>query len=759
MDKIVQGNAQPLDALVATPNGWKRMGDIIVGDKVLTPYGNVTTITGVYPKGVRPVYRITLRDGSHVEACNQHLWEIERYKTIVKYKGVDENGHKIYVKPENGKTCELIHEIIDTDELKRRVDKGRQINLPKIKPVAYDEVELPIHPYVMGVILGDGNIDKRGRVTITVDKKDNEILDRIESFGYEFKRANGKSDSKTPVYYVKGVGKIMRELGLAGHRSWEKFIPVKYLYSSIEQRIELLRGIMDTDGTISKKGEMEFTSSSVELAEDVQSLIRSLGGRVGLNVKPNVSYTSPTQKIKKKARPAYRIQNIRLSSINPFSLTRKTDRWHDRTDNAGNRVVSVEYVRDDEVQCIRIADERHLYLTDNYIPTHNTSNIVFLKSTDDSMLDTLQKMSGVTHKTFIDSKTVTKDNERLFMQNKGEVTYTVSTKEVPVITYNDMAFISERNSIVFRAGDSPVWNRNETILPMSWRLFKNTIVHAGHEYSLQTIPTLSSALDFDVRKNQPDFNEMLSKRMAQANVSAEAQEKYKEAYNYSDYEMSRLDPDVYSDEIMVVINEKIRRRKAEENNISEDDYDGYIPDMVNDQFVPSDIEDNQEVIEATAKAQQEMAEWNRKLYAGKMLSKEDLFSKTSGPNHQFDADIIAVYREFRNDMSRDATYFVSKPKDKGLYGMSGEPYILEAKDTDLQKLYEEDAKDPNKRVYAGLDKESMTDEQKRQFEKEKENFSGFTVTDEFYKFLVSMDRWDFAHGRFDSEMARRIKNR
>ena len=113
----------------------------------------------------------------------------------------------------------------------------------------------------------------------------------------------------------------------------------------------------------------------------------------------------------------------------------------------------------------------------------NTSNIVFLKSTDDSMLDTLQKMSGTTHRSFRDSKTVTQDNERLFMQNKGEVTYTITTKEVPVISYNDMAFISERNSIVFRAGDSPVWNRNETILPMSWRLFTNTIVHDGHEYT------------------------------------------------------------------------------------------------------------------------------------------------------------------------------------------------------------------------------------------------------------------------------------
>ena len=87
------------------------------------------------------------------------------------------------------------------------------------------------------------------------------------------------------------------------------------------------------------------------------------------------------------------------------------------------------------------------------------------------MLDTLQKMSGTTHKTFIESKNVTMDKSQLFMRVKPEVTYTVSTKEVPVISYNDMAFISERNSIVFRAGDSPIWNRNETILPMSWRLF------------------------------------------------------------------------------------------------------------------------------------------------------------------------------------------------------------------------------------------------------------------------------------------------
>ena len=153
----------------------------------------------------------------------------------------------------------------------------------------------------------------------------------------------------------------------------------------------------------------------------------------------------------------------------------------------------------------------------------NTSNIIFLKSTDDSMLDTLQKMSGIHHVVMKDSKNVTKDLEKLVMATEGKVTYGFSAKEVPVITYNDMAFLTMRNAIVFRAGDPPIWNRNETILLMSWRLFKNTIKQPGKEYTLQTIPTLSTALDFDVRKNQPDFIKMWEKRREQALASDDAQ--------------------------------------------------------------------------------------------------------------------------------------------------------------------------------------------------------------------------------------------
>lgn len=773
VDKIVQGNAQPLDALIATPDGWKRMEDVKVGDNVLTPYGDITTVTGVYPKGVRPVYRVTLRDGSSTECCNQHLWEIERYKTTVDYKGVDENGKKIYVRPESGRTCELVREVIDTDELKRRVDKGRQINLPKIKPVEYDAAQLPVHPYVMGVILGDGQIDKKGHVTITIDGKDNEILDKIRLLGYELTRSNKKSENKTPVYYLKGVTKIMRELGLAGHRAWEKFIPSQYIYSSVEQRTELLRGIMDTDGTISKRGEMEFTSSSFELAEDVQSIVRSLGGRVSINVKDNVMYTSPNQKTKKKARTAYRVQNIRLFDINPFSLSRKAERWTNRTDNSGNRIVSVEYLRDDEVQCIRVADERHLYITDDYMPTHNTSNIVFLKSTDDSMIETLSKMSGVRHKAYKESKTITQDQGAMVKMTKteGKVSYTMTLKEEPVISYNDMAFISERNSIVFRAGDSPIWNRNETILPMSWRLFSNTIIDPGKDYTLQTIPTLSTAAEFDVRKNQPNFRKMLEKRMEQAYAAAEAQTEYQEAYGYTDYDIEQLDPDVYSDEIMDMIctalsPEEVKSAMAngadtDESQLNDDEYQEMFDYMYGNQDKSSSkftveqdiynefdaIEDNKEQATATAEVEAKygVKDAGKLRYAGGTISRDMIVSPT-GISHSLDEAIIRVYKEIRPQMEKDEEYFIAR--NGNLYGIDGKLYIKNMTSDDNIEGLNEDVHSENARVFADNDISK----------EDADKIGSYEVKDAFLKYLCTFpSAWPFVDGDFDSRMASEIR--
>jgi hypothetical protein len=137
-----------------------------------------------------------------------------------------------------------------------------------------------------------------------------------------------------------------------------------------------------------------------------------------------------------------------------------------------------------------------------------------------------------------------------------------------------LSLFNERNSMLFRAGDAPIWNRNECILPMSWRLFSNTITQPGKEYTLQTIPTLSSAVDFDLKSNQPDFEKMLDKRMEQAVYAQTAMPLFKESYGYSDAEIAHLDIDAYAKEIMEMTNDMLWQdiqRKARTEAMANDE--------------------------------------------------------------------------------------------------------------------------------------------------------------------------------------------
>ena len=375
----------------------------------------------------------------------------------------------------------------------------------------------------------------------------------------------------------------------------------------------------------------------------------------------------------------------------------------------------------------------------------NTSNIVFLKSTDDSMLDTLQKMSGTTHKVFIDDKTVTRDVQKLFLNNEAKVSYRQSAKEMPVISYNDMAFISERNSIIFRAGDSPIWNRNETILPMSWRLFQNTITQPGKEYSLQTIPTLSSAIDFDVRKNQPDFKKMLDKRMAQAYIADEVKELYQNVYGYSDYDIEQLDPDNYADEIMDMINRDLNDDYDEdgEYEMSEEELEFNAAMAEEESWYDKSVE-NKEQMQATQTAANELSECQKKLYAGGMLSRDDLIPHVSNRIcHNYDMIIIQAYVNVKGNMWNDDDYFTVK--NGNLYGADDNRLYIKAvsESEALQKLNQE-AKDKDSKVFA----ESNIDAN------ELSGLGSYELQDAFYEFLVGLDSWDFADGRFDSEIKR-----
>ena len=369
----------------------------------------------------------------------------------------------------------------------------------------------------------------------------------------------------------------------------------------------------------------------------------------------------------------------------------------------------------------------------------NTNNIIFLKSNDDQMLETLEKLSGKTHKVFRNSKSIQYDTGNLIKgmsSTDSKVQYTMSTQEVPVISFNDMLFITPRNSMVFRPGDSPIWNKNELSLPMSWRLLKNDIKHYGHNYTFQTIPTLSSAKDFDVRKNQPNFEKMLEKKMSQALHAEDAKGIYASVYNYDDYDIQCLDPDEYSKDIMSIIYTMIQHK---------DDVEVYNPadEMeLNEQTV------NQPVVDAIAKSRAEFEKDTEKKYANGSLSSNDIYSKAYGKNDSYRDEIIKAFKQTKGYFEKDTKNFCFK--DGTLYASDGKTkYIVNIRNDAKQdqQIINDAMRDDSKRVFSEqtISQQQISD--------------GYSVTEEFYKWLSEQDDWQhFASGQFDEHMARLLKD-
>ena len=350
------------------------------------------------------------------------------------------------------------------------------------------------------------------------------------------------------------------------------------------------------------------------------------------------------------------------------------------------------------------------------------------------MIDTLVKMSGTTHEARVDQKTVTRDNERLLAKNEGKISYTMATKERPVIQFNDFMFIEARNSIVIKAGVSPIWNRNETAYPMSWRLFQNQINLPGKKFSLQTIPTNSSAKDFDVRKNQPDFFNMLDGRLEQAKMADMMKQAYLDAYGLSETDLLRLDQNVVADDIMHAINSQmynIKHRTAGED-YAEDMED--IPEMDEFGTVLDSAEENTEVIQEAAKAQNQQETHQQKRYAGGQISRDDLISIGGQVNRQLDKVLAQGYAESQQ-------YFEDAPgfrvtDDGELMSDTGVMYVRTstgADQADIESL-ENAEMDAETRVYGEGDASEVF----------------YEVTDEFIKYLAELESWrDLAGGRFE----------
>jgi len=355
---------------VLTPTGWVENGSLKAGDLVIAADGTPAKILNIYPQGKQGIYRVTFHDGSTVDCTKEHLWAV-RYPWARNKRLNPEGKDGIEVK----ELQEILPEIKDS--------RGQyKFSIPMCKPVQFEKKELPIAPYLFGILIGDGCFS-HGIPTVTIP--DEYIKDKIsallpekaelrysEKYDYRIVTTEPKKTNGNGQFELTNPVKIaLMDMGLWDCHSWDKFIPDCYKYNSVEDRIELLRGLMDSDGYVDKRGLTPlYYTTSEKLAFDVGEIVQSLGGTVSTNSKIG-SYKTKDGK-KKECRVCYAV-SMRLKGINPFSLPRKADRVKERTKYVPVRFIdNITYIGDDEAQCIYIDHPSHLYITDSYVVTHNT---------------------------------------------------------------------------------------------------------------------------------------------------------------------------------------------------------------------------------------------------------------------------------------------------------------------------------------------------------------------------------------------------
>ncbi len=337
---IAECFALDINTEIPTPKGFKLMGDITVGEQVFDEKGLPCNVTAVTDTGLdHKCFEITFKNGQKITADAAHLWKIstasDRDSRVDKSRIVN---------------SQWIADNFSVPHKGRKNDLNIWVKLTE--PVLYEEKELSIAPYVLGVWLGDGANNNSSFVSET-----SEIPDFISSFGYSVTK------TKAPMRYtICGLITQLKEFGL--YRN--KHIPSIYKQGSIEQRKELLRGLLDTDGFVSKKGAIVFSNTNEDLVDGVCEIVSSLGGwttKKLQNPKKNLPYNQ---------KPRWKVVIRGLYDL--FKLPRKLERVIIRRVSTDLPVVSLKEVEPTPVRCITVDSSEHLFLaTRSYIVTSNSA--------------------------------------------------------------------------------------------------------------------------------------------------------------------------------------------------------------------------------------------------------------------------------------------------------------------------------------------------------------------------------------------------
>jgi len=376
---FMRGRAQPLHSRLLTPNGWRAMGCIKPGDFVIGSDGRPNEVTGVFPQGEKEVYRVTMTDGSSTLACGEHLWS---------------------VRTASDKRRNRPSRVLQTRELMSdlRCFHQYRYELPLLSsPVEWPHREVPLDPYSLGLMLGDGCIT--GKTSPSFCTSDAELVSSLEASlaGMNLSFRQKSRVDYTITHPLAGRGghfsqmqrnpltQALRELRLSGTRSGTKFIPDDYLYNNAEVRHAMLQGLLDTDGgPVVQEGRtcrVQYTTTSERLRDGVTFLVRSLGGvahcrrRKAEGRKPGFAGGREV---------GYRndafVLDIRLpEGIEPFRLGRKAEVYRSQGGGRPMRFIkNIEPAGVEETQCISVAAADSLYVTDDFILTHNTLADAFI---------------------------------------------------------------------------------------------------------------------------------------------------------------------------------------------------------------------------------------------------------------------------------------------------------------------------------------------------------------------------------------------
>jgi replicative DNA helicase len=343
------GKAQPLTCNVLMADGsFKKMGDIEVGDKLASVDGSDSSVIGVYPQGKRPIYKINLSDGRVVEADLEHLWSVESSK----FEGA---------------------RIMTTKQIIEKLEKVRYKNRLRLTSHKGDFGgidDIGISGWLLGYLLGDGCMRKGLHFSATepyiLDRVKNETdLEVIGKQSIDYYLAVGKRGKPKELEFIKNHD-------LYGKYSYEKHIPDIVFGANRQIREQVVAGLLESDGWVEKSGALVFASSSKKLRDDLVRLVMSLGGSATLGKPKRKGYKSKKTGEFIQCRDSHQTC-IRLGDESIISSPRLRKNMKPRKYYPEPAIVSVEFDRDDEAQCIMVSHESHLYMTDNYIVTHNTS--------------------------------------------------------------------------------------------------------------------------------------------------------------------------------------------------------------------------------------------------------------------------------------------------------------------------------------------------------------------------------------------------